>query len=124
MPKALLILTTGGTFDKRYPEGQWVQEFAFPPSHESAVSDILRRARMSPRPRVSPDVVVNGLPHDRMRELECLSLLENGKRHQQIRRARRVFRRQLRESSRLRNARPVSENRNRAHERSRRRRCG
>jgi len=48
MPKALLILTTGGTFDKRYPEGQWVQEFAFPPSHESAVSDILRRARMSP----------------------------------------------------------------------------
>ena len=32
MPKELLILTTGGTFDKRYPEGQWVQEFTFPPS--------------------------------------------------------------------------------------------
>ena len=48
MAKDLLILTTGGTFDKRYPEGQWVQEFAFPPSHESAVTDILRRARMAP----------------------------------------------------------------------------
>lgn len=48
MAKDLLILTTGGTFDKRYPEGQWVQEFAFPPSQESAVSDILRRARMAP----------------------------------------------------------------------------
>jgi len=48
MAKDLLILTTGGTFDKRYPEGQWVTEFTFPPSQESAVTDILRRARMAP----------------------------------------------------------------------------
>ena len=48
MAKELLILTTGGTFDKRYPEGQWVREFAFPEAHQSAVSDILRRARMAP----------------------------------------------------------------------------
>lgn len=48
MARTLLILTTGGTFDKRYPEGQWVQEFAFPAGHESAVTDILRRARMAP----------------------------------------------------------------------------
>jgi L-asparaginase len=48
MAKDLLILTTGGTFDKRYPEGQWVTEFTFPPGHESAVTDILRRARMAP----------------------------------------------------------------------------
>lgn len=47
MAKDLLILTTGGTFDKRYPEGQWVTEFTFPPSQESAVTDILRRARMA-----------------------------------------------------------------------------
>jgi L-asparaginase len=43
----LLILTTGGTFDKRYPEGQWIKEFAFPDARESAVNDILRRARMA-----------------------------------------------------------------------------
>lgn len=48
MAKELLIVTTGGTFDKRYPEGQWVTEFTFPPSQESAVGDILRRARMAP----------------------------------------------------------------------------
>ena len=48
MAKDLLILTTGGTFDKRYPEGQWVTEFTFPPGHESAVTDILKRARMAP----------------------------------------------------------------------------
>jgi len=48
MAKDLLILTTGGTFDKRYPEGQWVTEFNFPPGHESAVADILKRARMAP----------------------------------------------------------------------------
>ena len=48
MASELLILTTGGTFDKRYPEGQWVKEFAFPDAHESAVTDILRRARMAP----------------------------------------------------------------------------
>jgi L-asparaginase len=48
MADDLLILTTGGTFDKRYPEGQWVKEFAFPDAHESAVTDILRRARMAP----------------------------------------------------------------------------
>jgi L-asparaginase len=48
MAKDLLILTTGGTFDKRYPEGQWVTEFTFPPGQESAVTDILRRARMAP----------------------------------------------------------------------------
>ena len=48
MAKELLILTTGGTFDKRYPEGQWVTEFTFPPGEQSAVSDILRRARMAP----------------------------------------------------------------------------
>lgn len=46
MPKTLLILTTGGTFDKRYPEGQWVTEFTFPPGQESAVTEILKRARM------------------------------------------------------------------------------
>lgn len=46
MAKDLLILTTGGTFDKRYPEGQWVTEFTFPPGQESAVTDILKRARM------------------------------------------------------------------------------
>ncbi len=48
MAKELLILTTGGTFDKRYPEGQWVTEFTFPPGQESAASDILKRARMAP----------------------------------------------------------------------------
>jgi L-asparaginase len=48
MAKELLILTTGGTFDKMYPEGQWVQEFTFPPSQQSAVLEILRRARMAP----------------------------------------------------------------------------
>jgi L-asparaginase len=48
MAKDLLILTTGGTFDKRYPEGQWVTEFTFPPGQESAVTDILKRARMAP----------------------------------------------------------------------------
>jgi L-asparaginase len=48
MANDLLILTTGGTFDKRYPEGQWVKEFAFPEAHGSAVNDILRRARMAP----------------------------------------------------------------------------
>ncbi len=47
MTTELLILTTGGTFDKRYPEGQWVTEFTFPPGQESAVSDILKRARMA-----------------------------------------------------------------------------
>ena len=46
MAKDLLILTTGGTFDKRYPEGQWVTEFTFPPGQESAVTEILKRARM------------------------------------------------------------------------------
>jgi L-asparaginase len=46
MAEDLLILTTGGTFDKRYPEGQWVTEFTFPPGQESAVTDILKRARM------------------------------------------------------------------------------
>lgn len=48
MAKDLLILTTGGTFDKRYPEGQWVTEFTFPPGQQSAVTEILRRARMDP----------------------------------------------------------------------------
>ena len=48
MAKELLILTTGGTFDKMYPEGQWVQEFTFPPSQKSAALEILRRARMAP----------------------------------------------------------------------------
>ena len=48
MAKELLILTTGGTFDKRYPEGQWVTEFTFPPSQQSAVTEILARARMAP----------------------------------------------------------------------------
>ena len=48
MANELLILTTGGTFDKRYPEGQWIKEFSFPDAHESAVNDILRRARMAP----------------------------------------------------------------------------
>ena len=48
MAKELLILTTGGTFDKMYPEGQWVQEFTFPPSQQSAAIEILRRARMAP----------------------------------------------------------------------------
>ena len=48
MAKELLILTTGGTFDKRYPEGQWVTEFTFPPGQESAVTDIMKRARMDP----------------------------------------------------------------------------
>jgi L-asparaginase len=48
MAHDLLILTTGGTFDKRYPEGQWVTEFTFPPGQESAVAEILRRARMAP----------------------------------------------------------------------------
>ena len=48
MANELLILTTGGTFDKRYPEGQWVKEFSFPDAHESAVNDILRGARMAP----------------------------------------------------------------------------
>ena len=48
MANELLILTTGGTFDKRYPEGQWIKEFAFPEAHESAVDDILRRARVAP----------------------------------------------------------------------------
>lgn len=48
MPKDLLVLTTGGTFDKRYPEGQWVTEFTFPPGQESAVTEILKRARMDP----------------------------------------------------------------------------
>lgn len=48
MSKELLILSTGGTFDKRYPEGQWVTEFTFPPSQQSAVTDIIRRARMDP----------------------------------------------------------------------------
>ena len=47
MAKDLLILTTGGTFDKRYPEGQWVTEFTFPPGQESAVTEILKRARMA-----------------------------------------------------------------------------
>ena len=46
MAKDLLILTTGGTFDKRYPEGQWVTEFTFPPGQQSAVTEILKRARM------------------------------------------------------------------------------
>jgi len=31
-----------------YPEGQWVQEFTFPPSQQSAAIEILRRARMAP----------------------------------------------------------------------------
>jgi L-asparaginase len=48
MAKDLLILTTGGTFDKRYPEGQWVTEFTFPPGQQSAVTEILKRARMDP----------------------------------------------------------------------------
>lgn len=48
MAKELLILTTGGTFDKRYPEGQWVTEFTFPPGQESAVTDIMKRARLDP----------------------------------------------------------------------------
>jgi L-asparaginase len=47
MVNELLILTTGGTFDKRYPEGQWVKEFAFPGAQGSAVDDILRRARVA-----------------------------------------------------------------------------
>jgi L-asparaginase len=47
MANELLILTTGGTFDKRYPEGQWIKEFAFPEGHESAVEDILHRARVA-----------------------------------------------------------------------------
>ena len=46
MANDLLILTTGGTFDKRYPEGQWVTEFTFPPEQQSAVTDILKRGRM------------------------------------------------------------------------------
>ena len=46
MAKDLLILTTGGTFDKRYPEGQWVTEFTFPPGHESAVADIVQNFQM------------------------------------------------------------------------------
>lgn len=48
MTAELLILTTGGTFDKRYPEGQWVTEFTFPRGQESAVTDILKRARTAP----------------------------------------------------------------------------
>ena len=48
MAKDLLILTTGGTFDKRYPEGQWVTEFTFPPGQESAVTEILKRGRIDP----------------------------------------------------------------------------
>jgi L-asparaginase len=48
MAKDLLILTTGGTFDKIYPTGQSVLEFTFPPSPDSAVFEILRRAGMTP----------------------------------------------------------------------------
>jgi L-asparaginase len=39
---SLLIITTGGTFDKEYGRGAGVRNLTF--GHESAVSDIFRRA--------------------------------------------------------------------------------